>query len=103
MYLPHLPEVLLQFWAPELHRINNVWYVYYTAGTSSDLSSQRTWVIENASVAPLPVVGKQGQIYIPPEFLGIDGSVFQLQAKNYFIWSGYSEALNTVQRITLRR
>jgi GH43 family beta-xylosidase len=25
------------FWAPELHRINNAWYIYYTAGTSSDL------------------------------------------------------------------
>ena len=27
------------FWAPELHRINNTWYVYYTAGTNSDLTS----------------------------------------------------------------
>src|SRR5688500_9219510 len=41
------------FWAPELHRINNIWYIYYTSGTSTDLSSQRTWVIENASDDPV--------------------------------------------------
>lgn len=89
------------FWAPELHRINNAWYVYYTAGTSADLTSQRTWVIENTSSDP--VTGSwtdKGQIYhVAENFWAIDGSVFQLRDKNYFIWSGNSDASNTVQRI----
>lgn len=89
------------FWAPELHRINNTWYVYYTAGTGTDLSSQRTWVIENTSSDP--VAGSwtnRGQIYHPIEnFWAIDGSVFQLHDKHYFIWSGYSDASSTAQRI----
>lgn len=89
------------FWAPELHRINNTWYIYYTAGTSMDLATQRTWVIENASSDP--VTGSwidKGQIYHPGEnFWAIDGSVFQLQGKDYFIWSGHSNGSNTVQRI----
>ena len=89
------------FWAPELHRINGTWYVYYTAGNSQDLSSQRTWVIESTSSDP--VMGtwtNKGQIYHPTEnFWAIDGSVFSLGGKNYFLWSGYSEASNTVQRI----
>jgi len=93
------------FWAPELHRIGTMWYVYYTAGTSSDLSSQRTWVIENSSSDP--VVGTwidRGQIYHSTEnFWAIDGSVFQLQDKNYFVWSGYSSATNTVQRIYIAK
>lgn len=89
------------FWAPELHRINDAWYVYYTAGTNMDLSSQRSWVIENTSNDP--VTGNwtdKGQIYRPTEnFWAIDGSVFRLQEKNYFVWSGHSDASNTVQRI----
>lgn len=89
------------YWAPELHRINNKWYVYYTAGTNMDISSQRTWVIENASDDP--VAGTwidKGQIYHQSEnFWAIDGSVFQLKDKNYFIWSGQSNASSTVQHI----
>lgn len=89
------------FWAPELHRIGNTWYVYYTAGTGSDLASQRTWVIENPSSDPVAGTWiNKGQIYHPTEnFWAIDGSVFQVQDKNYFVWSGYSTASNTVQRI----
>jgi len=89
------------FWAPELHRIDNKWYVYYSAGNSPDVNSQRTWVIENTSSDP--VTGSwtnRGQIYHSEEnFWAIDGSVFQLKNKNYFLWSGYSDASNTVQRI----
>ena len=89
------------FWAPELHRIDNVWYIYYTAGNSPDLSSQRTWVIENASSDP--VAGTwidKGQIYHPVEnFWAIDGSFFQLEDKKYFSWSGHVDGTNTIQHI----
>jgi GH43 family beta-xylosidase len=89
------------FWAPELHRINNTWYIYYTAGTTSDLSGQRTWVIENT--ADDPTTGtwtNRGQIYHPTEnFWAIDGSILSQNNKNYFLWSGYSNGSNTVQRI----
>jgi GH43 family beta-xylosidase len=89
------------FWAPELHRIDDVWYVYYTAGNSPDLSSQRTWVIENT--ADDPVAGTwvdKGQIFHPSEnFWAIDGSFFQLGDKKYFSWSGHIDGTNTVQHI----
>src|SRR5688500_10118707 len=39
-------------WAPELHYINNKWYIYYTAGSGSDLATQRTFVLENANADP---------------------------------------------------
>src|SRR3982751_3755213 len=38
-------------WAPELHLLNTKWYLYYTAG-SGDLSTQRTFVLENSSADP---------------------------------------------------
>ncbi len=89
------------FWAPELHRIDGVWYMYYTAGNSPDLSSQRTWVIENT--ADDPTAGTwvdKGQIFHPVEnFWAIDGSFFQLGSKKYFSWSGHIDGTNTVQHI----
>lgn len=100
-FMPPSGGPCCNFWAPELHRINDVWYIYYTAGNSPDLSSQRTWVIENTSADP--VVGawtSKGQIYHAAEnFWAIDGSVFQLENKHYFTWSGHIDASSDVQHI----
>ncbi len=40
------PERCCQVWAPEMHRINGQWYIYYTAGISSGYSLQRQWVLQ---------------------------------------------------------
>ncbi|HET7839694.1 MAG TPA: family 43 glycosylhydrolase, partial [Rectinemataceae bacterium] len=40
-------------WAPELHRIDGKWYIYYAAGTSAAPYDVRIRVIENASSDPL--------------------------------------------------
>jgi GH43 family beta-xylosidase len=89
------------FWAPELHRIDNKWYIYYTGGTNTNLASQRTWVIENSSDDPVTGTwANKGQIFHPTEnFWAIDGSILSLNTKNYFLWSGYSNESNTIQRI----
>jgi GH43 family beta-xylosidase len=89
------------FWAPELHRINNNWYVYYSAGNSQDLSSQRTWVIENTATDPVTGAWTdKGQIYHSIEnFWAIDGSVFELNDKHYFTWSGHIDGSGNVQHI----
>src|SRR5215213_408657 len=52
-------------WAPELHFIDNKWYVYYTAGSSStDFSTQRTFVLENTNTDPLAGTwSDKGKIY----------------------------------------
>jgi len=33
-------------WAPELHYIDGLWYIYYTAGTSANLDGQRLHVLK---------------------------------------------------------
>lgn len=76
-------------WAPEIHFINNKWYIYYTAGSGPD-STQRTWVLENANADPLtgPWTDK-GRIYATnTDFWAIDGSVMQYNGSDYFVWSG---------------
>src|SRR5687768_17374584 len=39
-------------WAPELHFLDNKWYLYYTAGATADHETQRTYVLENPSPDP---------------------------------------------------
>lgn len=88
-------------WAPELHRLNNKWYIYYTAGVSGDLSTQRTFVLENASENPDE--GQwidKGQIKDPAaDYFAIDGTVLEYNGEDYFIWSGHVSAADNTQRI----
>lgn len=93
-------------WAPELHFIDNKWYAYYTAGSSTaDLSMQRSFVLENSSADPLSGSWiDKGKIYDPSaDFFAIDGTVLNYNSNNYFIWSGHSTAVDNTQRIYIAR
>jgi GH43 family beta-xylosidase len=61
--------------------------MYYTAGASSDLGTQRLFVLENANADPLTtgwvekgMIGNAGE-----DFFAIDGTVFTYNANHYFI------------------
>lgn len=88
-------------WAPELHKLDNKWYIYYTAGASGDLSTQRTFVLENSSKNPDE--GEwidKGQIKDPDaDFFAIDGTILEYNGKDYFLWSGHISATDNTQRI----
>ena len=40
-------------WAPELHRIDGKWYIYFAAGESENIWNIRIWVLSNPSVVIL--------------------------------------------------
>ena len=88
-------------WAPELHYLNNKWYAYYTAGSSTDLSTQRTFVLENESDDPgTGTWVDKGKIYDPAsDFFAIDGTVFTHNTNTSFIWSGQASASDNTQRL----
>jgi GH43 family beta-xylosidase len=92
-------------WAPELHWINNSWYVYYTAGSSADLSTQRTFVLENTNADPLTGTWTdKGKVGDPAaDFFSIDATVFNYNGNNYFIWSGQASASDNTQRLYIAR
>lgn len=91
-------------WAPELHQLDGKWYVYYTAG-SGNLSTQRTFVLENTSADPLSGTWTdKGKIGDPTaDFFAIDGTVFSYNNKSYFIWSGQATATDNTQRLYIAR
>jgi GH43 family beta-xylosidase len=80
--------------------------VYYSAGSSaSDLSTQRTFVLENANADPLTGTWTdKGQIGdAAANFFSIDGTVFTYNSKDYFIWSGQASATDNTQRLYIAR
>ena len=92
-------------WAPELHFINNKWYLYYTAGSTPDHATQRTFVLENGNADPLTGTWTdKGKIADPAaDVFAIDGTVFTHNGNNYFLWSGHASAADKTQRIYIAR
>ena len=88
-------------WAPEIHHVDNKWYAYYTAGSSQDLSTQRTFVLENANADPLSGSWTdKGQIGdSTADYFAIDGTVLIYNGKKYFAWSGHAMPADNTQRI----
>ncbi len=92
-------------WAPEFHFLDNKWYAYYTAGSSTDLATQRSFVLENAAADPtLGTWTDKGQIKDPAaDFFSIDGTVFTHNGANYFLYSGQPSATDNTQNIYIAR
>jgi GH43 family beta-xylosidase len=92
-------------WAPELHFINSKWYVYYTAGSSTDLGTQRTFVLENSNADPLSGTWtEKGQIVdAAANYFAIDGTVLNYNGNNYFIWSGQASTSDNIQHIYIAK
>lgn len=82
-------------WAPEMFKLDNKWYVYYTAGDGED-SDQRTWVLENSSDNPMTGTWVDKGKITNENFdsWAIDGTVMQYKNSNYFLWSGRPDKTN---------
>ena len=77
-------------WAPELHRIDGKWFIYYTAAASGhdDDAHRGIFVLENASADPLKGTWvDRGRVNT--RMTGIDGTTFAAGGKRYFVYSPY--------------
>lgn len=75
-------------WAPEIHKIDDSWYVYFTAndGVGGD-QSRKMFVLENNSD---PFHGKWVEKgFINTEYPGLDGTVITHRNKLFFVYAGY--------------
>lgn len=80
----------VSIWAPELHRIDRKWYVYYSAAASGhdDDAHRGVFVIENTSVDPLAGAWvDRGRVNT--RYPGIDGTTFAYRGQRYFAYSPY--------------
>ena len=80
-------------WAPELHKIDGRWYIYYTAGNSANLDGQRSFVLRGGTGSPLDGTRYSYAGQLTPEW-GIDGSILRFPgtSRNYFVWSCFPRA-----------
>jgi len=75
-------------WAPELHRIDGRWYLYFAAGRADAIWAIRMYVLENAS--PDPFEGEwveKGQIRTRWDTFSLDATTFEHEGVRYLAWA----------------
>ncbi len=75
-------------WAPELHRIDGKWYLYFTAGRADAIWEIRLYVLECESDDPLRGPWKErGQLNTGWESFALDATTFALNDRRYLVWT----------------
>ena len=84
----------IHIWAPELHYMNEKWYIYYAGGDKEDIWNIRPYVLECKDKNPM--TGKWSELgkmkrAREDEFsfqaFSLDGTVFSNKGKNYYVWA----------------
>nr|WKN37457.1 glycoside hydrolase family 43 protein [Tunicatimonas sp. TK19036] len=87
-----------ELWAPELHKINNRWYVYVAADDGQN-KNHRMHVLASKGLTIESGFEYAGQLKDPDDKWAIDGTVLQYQDKMYFVWSGWGGDENVAQNL----
>lgn len=84
----------IHIWAPELHRIDGKWYIYYAAGDKEDIWKIRPYVLECQGADPLTDAWKElgkMQAADDDEFsfqaFSLDATVFEHRGAHYYVWA----------------
>lgn len=85
-------------WAPELHLIDGVWYIYFAAGHADDRWRIRMYALSNPSSDPTTGTWKEeGQIVSNIDRFSLDATTFVHRGQRYKIWTDRAplEKVNT--------
>lgn len=75
-------------WAPELHKIDGKWYIYFAAGEAEKVWNIRMWALSNTADDPMEGEWKEeGQIITKKESFSLDATTFEHKGKRYMIWA----------------
>lgn len=75
-------------WAPELHRIEGKWYIYFAAGEAENIWNIRMWALSNSSDDPMQGEWvEEGRIITKIESFSLDATSFENNGKRYMIWA----------------
>ena len=87
-------------WAPELHFLQNKWYLYFAADDGNN-ANHRMYVAEANSSNPQGTYTAKGKIYdATTDRWAIDGTVLEADDGSlYFIWSGWPGSVDGQQNI----
>ncbi|MDR7304135.1 family 43 glycosylhydrolase [Haloactinomyces albus] len=83
-------------WAPELHRIDGRWYVYFAAGDADDKFRIRMYVLESAAADPREDAWKlRGQVTTAWDTFALDATTFEHRGKRYYVWAQSEPGIDT--------
>ena len=90
-------------WAPELHRIDGRWYIYYAAGSDGPpFIHQRSGVLEATGDDPQGPFVDRGMLYTgtsvgadTTNYWAIDLTVGRIGGQLYAVWSGWEQNATT--------
>ncbi|AGB41670.1 putative beta-xylosidase [Halobacteroides halobius DSM 5150] len=76
-------------WAPEIHYIDDKWYIHFAAGDAGKgPSTIRPYVLESSDSNPLEGDWiEKGQINLDFESFSLDATTFEHQGDRYLIWA----------------
>ena len=81
-------------WAPELHRIDGRWIIYFAASERDDIWKLRMFVLENTSADPLRGEWiERGQIATPMDTFALDATTFEHRGRRYLSWAQKDPAI----------
>lgn len=87
-------ELSSLIWAPEIHFINNNWYIYFAAAPNDEIHTEhqtfnhRMFVIENTNENPFLGEWKEkGKIKTHLESFSLDATIMNYEEKLYYIWA----------------
>jgi GH43 family beta-xylosidase len=74
-------------WAPELHRIDGKWYIYFAAGSAEEKWKIRKYALSNSSEDPTKGEWKEeGEIVSQRNEFTLDATTFEHKGQRYMIW-----------------
>lgn len=85
-------------WAPEIHYLNDKWYIYFAAAGNPDVAKgtfqHRMYVLECSDENPL--TGRwieKGQVKTAFESFSLDATVFEWKDELYYVWAQKDPAI----------
>jgi GH43 family beta-xylosidase len=80
-------EMGAHIWAPEIHFIDGRWYVYFAAGSTSDVWAIRMYVLEGTGSNALTTSWtERGRIATPWSSFSLDATTFAHNGTRYLVW-----------------
>ncbi|MBV9962896.1 MAG: glycoside hydrolase family 43 protein [Parafilimonas sp.] len=91
-------------WAPEIHFVQNKWYIYFAADSAGQDETHRLYVLENSNADPTTGTWTfKGKINEPSNNWAIDADEFEYNGSMYLLWSGWENNLGGKQNIYIAK
>lgn len=78
----------INIWAPELHKVDGEWYIYFAAGDIDEPWSIRMYALKNTAANPMEGNWTEaGRIQTPVDSFSLDATTFTHRGKRYLVWA----------------